>query len=170
MKNKEIFESIENEINLLKSIIENPSTIKDESILSSLKDQKKFSNYHNIELKIKSYSLNSHKTYANKFLTEGYAYLNSLRIECLKTINNQKNQKTTSSKKTLISLQKTINEIKNENLILKKHNILLTDLTHRLIEKLDFYILNSKDNKIIYDYQDFKNQLECMVRFIELEV
>lgn len=170
MKDKEIIKSIESEVNLLKEIIDDPSILKDNSLFSALKDQKSFSSYQNNNLNIRSYSLNSHKAYANNILIGGYPYLDSLRKSCLTTFQTHIKSVKKASKVTLSSLTTNIHNIKKENDALKKHNLLLTALTNQLTEKLDFYVLNSKDNEIIYDYQNFKKQIECMVRFIELEV
>lgn len=170
MNNNDVIESIENEVKLLKDIIDDPSLLNDEHLSSALKDQKSFANYENKDLSIKSYSLNSHKKHANQILTNGFPYLNSLRKKCLVLLHAPKKSDKKPSKVTLSSLKYKINELQEVNIILKKHNLLLTSLNNHLTEKLDFYILNSKDNEIIYDYQDFKKQLECMVRFIELEV
>lgn len=170
MIDKDIIESIENELKLLKEIIINPSLLKEESLFTALKDQKSFSNYQNDDLNIKSYSLNSHKTYANKVLTEGYPYLDTLRKKCLTAFQTHIKSVSKPSKVTLSSLTAKIHNLEKENDTLKKHNILLSALTNELTEKLDFYVLNSKDNEIIYEYQDFKKKIECMVRFIKLEV
>ncbi len=170
MKDKEIIISIESEITFLKEIINDPSILRDNKILSSIKDQKSFSSYYNNDLNIRSYSLNSHKTYANNILIGGYPYLDSLRKKCLTAFQNHTRSIKKSSKVTISSLTTNIQDIKNENDALKKHNLLLTALTNQLTEKLDFYVSNSKDNEIIYDYQNFKKQIECMVRFIELEL
>lgn len=169
MKNNDVIKSIENEVKLLKNIIDDLSLLNDEHLALAIKDQKSFANYENTDLNIQSYSLNSHKTYANQVLTEGYSYLDSLRKKCLILLHAPKESHKKPSKLTVSSLTAKISELQEENGMLKKHNLLLTTLNNHLIEKLDFYILNSKDNEVIYDYQDFKKQLECMVRFIELE-
>ena len=117
MKNKFIkYEtSIYAEIDLLKDIITNPKNyISNQQVLNSLENQNSFSRYKNIDLKIISMSLNTHKFYCNTILLNGYNSLNELRIKSLDLLNqNSKNSADNSSINKIDKLESRIDELMN---------------------------------------------------------
>lgn len=144
MKSKHIkYEtSIYAEIDFLKDIISNPKNyISNKQVIESLENQNSFSRYKNIELKIISMSLNTHKFYCNTFLLNGYNSLNELRIKCLYLLNKTSENSTKNTKINKINkLESRIDE-------LMKHNLLLTKIIYDMKYSLEGLSLKSNDPK-----------------------
>ncbi|HAV2819128.1 hypothetical protein [Acinetobacter baumannii] len=134
--------SIYAEIDLLKDIITNPQNYtSNQKIINSLETQNSFSRYENIDLKIISMSLNTHKFYCNSFLLNGYNSLNELRIKSLDLLNQiSKNSTTNSSKNKIDKLESRIDE-------LMKHNLLLTRIIYDMKYSLEGLSLKTNDPK-----------------------
>lgn len=144
MKSKHIkYEtSIYAEIDFLKDIISNPKNyISNKQVIESLENQNSFSRYKNIELKIISMSLNTHKFYCNTFLLNGYNSLNELRIKCLYLLNKTSEN---STKNTEIN---KINKLESRIDELMKHNLLLTKIIYDMKYSLEGLSLKSNDPK-----------------------
>lgn len=146
--------SVNNEISLLLSIINHPENYKkDKSIfLNILKNQTNLANYKKIELKIKSYSLNSHKLYVEKYTKYSFVEFDFLRKKAytaLKTIKSENSQK-----------EIKYNEIKPSVNIFLKNNLLLNSIILTLIEKLGVYAFKSKNEELINDYKYQLNQIK----------
>ncbi|WP_151747079.1 MULTISPECIES: hypothetical protein [Acinetobacter] len=134
--------SIYAEIDLLKDIIANTQNyISNQQVIKSLETQNSFSRYENIDLKIISMSLNTHKFYCNTFLLNGYNSLNELRIKCLDSFNEiSKNSTANSSTNKIDKLESRIDE-------LMKHNLLLTRIIYDMKYSLEGLSLKSNDPK-----------------------
>jgi len=144
MKSKNIkYEtSIYAEIDFLKDIISHPKNyISNKQVIESLENQKSFSRYKNIDLKIISMSLNTHKFYCNYFLLNGYNSLDELRIKCLNLLNKNSENSTKNSEISKINkLETRIDE-------LMKHNLLLTKIIYDMKYSLEGLSLKSNDPK-----------------------
>ena len=144
MKSKHIkYEtSIYAEIDFLKDIITNPKNYSlNKQVIESLENQNSFSRYRNIDLKIISMSLNTHKLYCNTFLLNGYHSLNELRIKCLNLLNQTpENLTKKSSVNKINNLESKIDE-------LMKHNLLLTKIIYDMKYSLEGLSLKSNDPK-----------------------
>ncbi|MFV5486593.1 hypothetical protein [Acinetobacter baumannii] len=134
--------SIYAEIDLLKDIIANTQNyISNQQVIKALETQNSFSRYENIDLKIISMSLNTHKFYCNTFLLNGYNSLNELRIKCLDSLNEiLKNSTANSSTNKIDKLESRIDE-------LMKHNLLLTRIIYDMKYSLEGLSLKSNDPK-----------------------
>ena len=134
--------SIYAEIDLLKDIITNTQNyISNQQVINALETQNSFSRYENIDLKIISMSLNTHKFYCNTFLLNGYNSLNELRIKCLDSFNEiLKNSTANSSTNKIDKLESRIDE-------LMKHNLLLTRIIYDMKYSLEGLSLKSNDPK-----------------------
>lgn len=134
--------SIYAEIDLLKDIITNPKNyISNQKIIKSLETQNSFSRYSDIDLKIITMSLNTHKFYCNTILLNGYNSLNELRIKCLDSLNQISKKSTSNSRINKIDkLESRIDE-------LMKHNLLLTKIIYDMKYSLEGLSLKSNDPK-----------------------
>jgi hypothetical protein len=148
--------NIKNEVNLLLSIIELPKNyIKDrERYLTILKNQKNFAIFSDGKREIFSYSLNTHKSYIEKYSQYSYLEYDLLRRKAYKTLKYYKTE--------VISSKKNNNHKDLEILLdsLMKNNLLLNSIITTLVEKLSVYAHKSKNAELINDFKYHQNQLK----------
>lgn len=150
--------SIKNEIKMLNSIINNSfkSKIPLESIIFSLKNQTNFSRFNNFDLKILSYSLNSHKSYIEKYSNLSFNEFNNLRKEALTSITHSNIKSKTKKEDN--------NKVKNEIISkLNRQNILLISFLHMMKDKMEVYAYTSSKPELINDFNFFLKEFEQII-------
>lgn len=148
--------SIKNEIIMLNSIINKSfkNKLHTEAIILALKNQSNFSKFKNFDLKILSYSLNSHKSYIEKYSNFSFNAFDNLRKEALTCIthNNIKSK-----------IKKNDND-KNEIITkLNRQNILLISFLHMMKEKMEVYAYTSSKPELINDFNFFLKEFEQII-------
>ncbi|EEY90102.1 hypothetical protein [Acinetobacter lwoffii] len=157
-KNDLIKISIDAEIKLLEDIEKNPNKFLSNDILfNALKDQSSFSKYSDSEYKIISYSLNTQKTYANKYHIRGYGYLNKLRIQAYEKL----------SPKKIKSLNKEAKDPHSQINSLMKSNLLLTNLVVYLNQNLSNFANKSNSLILINEYEEINRYIQDSLTFIQ---
>jgi hypothetical protein len=74
----------------LSDIIDNPKNwLKNKGLISALKSQRKLAKWEDVELRIRSCSLNTLKTSANRVLSDGFDGMDARRIKALSKIEKE---------------------------------------------------------------------------------
>lgn len=150
--------SLESELKLLDHIKKDPEKfINNDIIFNALKDQSSFSKYFDPDLRIISYSLNTHKTYANKFHILGYKSINNLRIEAYELL---KSLKTNTYITKVNDPQKQINA-------LMQRNLLLTNLIVYLNQNLSSFANKSNSLILLNEYKEINRYIQDSLTFID---
>lgn len=159
MKKQELMKiSIEAELKLLEDIKTDPQKmLNDDIIFNALRDQTSFSKYFDPNLRIFSYSLNTHKIYANKFYILGYNGIDKLRIEALESLKSLKMKKITTK------------DTDPNNLInaLMQRNLLLTNLVVYLNQNLSSFAHKSNSLILINEYKEINRYIQDSLTFID---
>ena len=156
MFNSEILKkSFENEISLLKDIIENPNKYNNGHYRNILRWKINFAKFEDQNLNIISLSINTHVNKANKLINGGYLELNNYRLNAKRSIEN---------------IKKNNNSRKNEQTViynLQVKNLQLSELVIILMSKLHDYAYKSGNSELIEDFKIKNKEIEILLGYTQ---
>lgn len=153
---------------LLLDIIGSPSEFtSNKSLQKAMKSQGGIAKYEDIDRGIAPCSLNTLKVCAERLLERGFMELDEVRKNALLALEQVEQKNHGANLKTRVGLTKMVDQLKNDNDILRQRNHLLSLLVMSMKNDLKRFVEQSDDPKLLIDYKERNKKIEAMLSYTQ---